>query len=71
MSKKQILHDVEKLQIQLDSEGFRNLSDVLLENYDSFDEDMLETLEAEAERENRDLWDSMQMQRKFNEKFEN
>lgn len=71
MSKKQILQDAEKIQIQLNTEGFRNLSDVLLENYDSMDEDMLETLEAEAERENRDLWDSMQMQRKFNEKFEN
>ena len=32
MSKKQILLDADKIQIQLDKEGFQNLSDVLPEN---------------------------------------
>lgn len=72
MSKKQILRDADKLQIQLESEGFQNLSDVLLENLNGskFSKDMLDLLEEESERENRELWNSMQMQRKFNEDLE-
>lgn len=72
MSKKQILRDADKLQIQLESEGFQNLSDVLLENLNGskFSKDMLDLLEEESERENRELWNSMQMQRKFNENLE-
>jgi len=59
-------------QIKLDSEGFQTLGDVLLENLNTskFSEDMLELLEEEAERENRELWNSMQMARKFNEDLE-
>lgn len=61
-----------KKRIQLNPEGFQNLGDVLLENFksDKLAKDMLAELEKEAEQENRDIWNSMQMQRKFNEDLE-
>lgn len=57
-----------KKRIQLNPEGFQNLG----ENFksDKLAKDMLAELEKEAEQENRDIWNSMQMQRKFNEDLE-
>lgn len=53
MSKKQILRDADKLQVELESEGFQNLSDVLLENLNGskFSKDMLDLLEEESQQE--------------------